>query len=148
MTIWFDMDGTLAALFFVKGFSEMLAKGDMTPYEVARPLYNEDEMKEVITALKNKGYNIGVISYADAENLTNATKTKMNWLKKYFPYATEIHITTKDIAKSTYYKTGDILVDDAKANRLDWESKGGKTINAYFRAKISMMDSLKELIKE
>ena len=31
-TIYFDMDGTLAGLFFVKNFSEMLNNGNMQPY--------------------------------------------------------------------------------------------------------------------
>ena len=59
----------------------MLSAGDMTPYTVARPLYNATEMNAVVKALKNKGYEIGVISYADAENLEAATAAKMEWLK-------------------------------------------------------------------
>ena len=147
-TIYFDMDGTLAGLFFVKGFSAMLSAGDMTPYTVARPLYNATEMNAVVKALKNKGYEIGVISYADAENLEAATAAKMEWLKINFPYASveNIHITTKATSKASYYRNGDILVDDAKANREEWESAGGETINAYFRAKIKMIDALKALI--
>lgn len=147
-TIFFDMDGTLAGLFFVKGFSEMLAKGDMTPYVNAHPLYNVDEMTTVVNALVAKGFSIGVISYADAENLADATAAKKVWLAKYFPFASEenIHIVTKATAKTAFYNNGDILVDDAKANRADWENMGGKTINAYFRATVKMIDALKEMI--
>lgn len=148
MTIFFDMDGTLAGLFFVKGFANMLENGDMTPYEIANPLYDVDEMKAIITALKNKGYDIGIISYVNEKNLSTATATKKAWLKKYFNFANDcnIHIVTKETAKSEFYTDGDILVDDAKANREDWENKGGKTINAYFRAKVKMIDALRELI--
>ena len=148
MTIYFDMDGTLAGLFFVKGFSEMLKNGNMTPYKEARPLFNSEEMKEVIAELKNKGFEIGVISYADSEFLENATEVKKQWLEKFFPYAENenIHIVTKETPKTDFYKQGDILVDDAKKNREEWENKGGKTINAYFRAEVKMIQALRNLI--
>lgn len=148
MTIFFDMDGTLAGLFSVKDFSKKLADGDMSPYTDAMPLFDTNEMSETISGLVAKGYTIGIISYADAENLEKATTAKMEWLVKYFPYADadKIHITTKAIAKETFYNDGDILVDDAKANREMWEKVGGITINAYFRATVKMIDALKALI--
>ena len=147
-TIYFDMDGTLAGLFFVKNFSEMLNNGNMQPYTTAKPLYNVEEMNAVIFQLVKKGYNIGIISYVDNEYMTDAKKAKMNWLKNYFPFANieNIHIVTKETSKADFYKKGDILVDDAKANRTEWENKGGKTINAYFRNSIKMIDALRELI--
>lgn len=147
-TIYFDMDGTLAGLFFVKGFSEMLNNGNMEPYTKARPLFNVEEMNNVIEKLVNKGYDIGIISYADEQYIEEATKAKMNWLRNYFPFANKnkIHIVTKAIAKASFYNDNDILVDDAKANRVEWETKGGKTINAYFRNSVKMIDSLKELL--
>lgn len=146
-TVYFDMDGTLAGLFFVKGFSEMLNEGDMTPYVVARPLYDTAEMDAVIKGLISKGYDIGIISYVDIKNFDPAAAAKKEWLNKYFPYATpeKIHITTKTTSKASYYTEGDVLVDDAKANREAWEAVGGITINAYFRAKIKMIEALKEL---
>jgi hypothetical protein len=145
MTVWFDMDGTLAGLFFIKNFSERLAKGDTNVYIEARPLFDGITMKEIITGLKNRNIEIGIISYADAHLLEKATKAKKDWLAKYFPYATKIHIVTKDTPKETYYNNGDVLVDDAKANREAWEKVGGKTINAYFRAKTKMIDALKAI---
>ena len=146
--IFFDMDGTLAGLFFVKDFSKRLAEGDMTAYTDAKPLFNAEEMAFVISALTAKGFEIGVISYADAENLEKATEAKNAWLAEFFPYAKaeNVHITTKATAKSIFYTNGDILVDDAKANREDWEAKGGNTINAYFRASVKMIDALKAMI--
>ena len=105
-------------------------------------------MADVISALKAKGFSIGVISYADAENLEKATEAKMNWLDANFPYADaeKIHIVTKATAKESFYNDGDILVDDAKANREAWEKVGGTSINAYFKAPVKMIDALKALI--
>ena len=146
-TIYFDMDGTLAALFFVKGYADMLANHDTTPYTIAKPLYDLIEMATTIRNLAAHGYTIGIISYVDDTMVEKATEAKKEWLTKYFPYVNDenIHIVTKATPKSTFYHDGDILVDDAKANREDWENKGGKTINAYFRAKVSMMENLKTL---
>lgn len=146
-TIYFDMDGTLAGLFFIKGFKEMLDAGDMTPYAAARPLYNMVEMDAVIKALKYKGYEIGIISYVSEKNLEDAAAAKKEWLRNNFPYASteNIHIITKAISKANYCQNGDILVDDARANREEWERAGGKAINAYFRAKVKMIDALKAL---
>ena len=102
----------------------------------------------VIFQLVKKGYNIGIISYVDNEYIADAKKAKINWLRNYFPFANieNIHIVTKETSKADFYKKGDILVDDAKANRTEWENKGGKTINAYFRNSIKMIDALRELI--
>lgn len=79
--------------------------------------------------------------------MENAKAAKMAWLSENFPYANneKIHIVTKAVSKASYYSNGDILVDDASANRAEWESKGGKTINAYFRAKTKMIEALKAL---
>ena len=127
-TIYFDMDGTLAGLFYVKDFSKKLANGDMSPYLDAQPLYNVEEMANVISQLQERGYQIGIISYV-SKTPREARKAKKEWLKRYFPFATEIHIiqeyTTKyKVAKD---KNG-ILVDDAKKNRDAWQ---GLSINAY-----------------
>lgn len=150
-TLFFDMDGTLAALFFVKGFSEMLKNEDTTPYEIARPLYNTEEMKEVITALKNKGWKIGIISYTgnecSQEFVEKTIEVKKAWLEKYFPYADEIHIVKPEISKTEFANSADdILIDDSTKNRTEWEQTGRTAINAYFRAKIPMIDALKALL--
>lgn len=150
-TLFFDMDGTLAALFFVKGFSEMLKKEDATPYETARPLFNSDEMKEVITTLKGDGWKIGIISYTGAECtqefFKKTVETKKAWLEKYFPYADEIHIVAPETSKTEFAKSQeDILIDDSTKNRTEWEKTGRTAINAYFRAKVPMIEALKALL--
>ena len=136
--IYFDMDGTLAGLFFVKGYKETLAAGDATPYEIAKPLFNVDEVKAEITRLKSLGYIIGIVSYygadADAEMVEKTIKAKKDWLKNYFPYAdeSEIYITSPEYKKSDIVKIkNSILIDDSKKNREEW--KNGLTIDGYFR---------------
>jgi 5'(3')-deoxyribonucleotidase len=139
-TIYFDMDGTLAGLFFVKDFQKKLSNGDVSPYLEARPLYNVEEMTEVITQLKNKGYKIGVISYVSTTP-REARKAKKEWLKRYFPFATEVHIIQEYTTKYKVAKDkGGILVDDAKKNREAWQ---GLSINAY---RVNLVKELQALL--
>ena len=152
-TVFFDMDGTLAALFFVKGFKDALAKEDSTPYAIANPLFKADEMREIITALKADGWKIGIISYTgadcSAEFARETVEVKKAWLAKYFPYADddEIHIVKPEISKTAFAKSADdILVDDSGKNRTEWEQTGRTAINAYFRAKVPMIEALKALL--
>ena len=132
-TIWFDMDGTIANLYGVKNWLTYLRNCDVHPYAVAKPIYEISYLEIVIKKLKDMGYDIGIISYV-AHNSTPEyaeaiARTKRNWLAHHFPFANpeKIHITTKDIAKNTYYESGDILVDDEQANLDNWS---GDTINA------------------
>jgi len=63
MTIWFDMDGTLADLYGVENWLPMLRASDPTPYMVARPLVNLSALARVLNRLQREGYEIGVISW-------------------------------------------------------------------------------------
>ena len=144
--IYFDMDGTLAALFFVKGYSEMLANNDTTPYTVARPLFNIEEMRSEIARLKALGYTIGVISYYgkdSSKEMIKATRAaKKAWLAKYFPYADEIHIINPNTKKKKAAKIKNgYLVDDSRKNREEW---GEKAINGHFRK--NFMGELKKIV--
>ena len=136
--IYFDMDGVLAGLFFVKNYSERLENGDSTVYADAKPLYNLQEMKAEIIRLKAIGYKIGVISYwgkkADKKMIAETIKVKREWLTKYFPYADEIHVISPNVPKWTVAEIKpSILVDDSKKNREEWQN--GQTIDGYFKRK-------------
>lgn len=63
MTIWFDMDGTIADLYGVDGWLEMLIAEDPTPYAVAKPLVRLSTLARKLNELQRKGYKIGVISW-------------------------------------------------------------------------------------
>ena len=141
--IYFDMDGTLAGLFYVKNFKTMLDNKDATPYLQARPLYNVNAMNEQIERLKKLGYVIGIISYVDNGDFAKvARKAKREWLKKNFALADEIHIVQKRNANKSRYANihNAILVDDAKANRQAWQ--WGETINAY---RADLVNELKKI---
>ncbi len=143
----FDMDGTIANLYGVKNWLEMLRAEDATPYRVAKPMYDMDDLAVVLNILKDIGWTIAVTSWL-AMGSTKAydekvRKAKKEWLEKYdFPFD-EIHFvkygTTK--ANCTRRHGGfQILVDDNEKVRNGWHL--GDTIDA----KENIMEKLVDLL--
>ena len=126
--IVFDMDGTIADFYSVENWLECLENSDTKPYKKARPLYNTDELNNILYQLKAQGYIIVITSWlskGSSKEFNNATrKAKREWLDKVnFPYD-EIHLikygTTK--ANCTRKKGGyQILVDDNEQVRKGWQ---------------------------
>ena len=136
-TIVFDMDGTIANFYGVKGWLDYLKAEDTTPYEVAEPLYNMVELTNLLNTLKIKGWKVVVTTWL-AKNGTkeynNRTrKAKLDWLAKYnFPYD-EIHLVKYGTTKANCTrKIGgfQVLVDDNEKVRKGWNL--GATINANY----------------
>ena len=131
----FDMDGTIANLYGVFGWLEMLQKENVLPYVIAKPMYDMDKLNFVLNELKKVGWKIVVTSWLamNGSEIYNfqTRKAKKEWLEKYnFPYD-EIHLvkygTTK--ANCTRKKGGyQILIDDNEKIRNGWTL--GDTINA------------------
>ena len=124
MTIYFDMDGTIANLYGVDGWLEYLINRDTTPYEVARPMINFSAFARLLHRLQRNGYTIGVISWtaknSTEEYNTRVAKAKREWLVKHLPSVCfdEIHIVEYGTPKSTC--GNGILFDDEEKNRLEW----------------------------
>ena len=136
-TIVFDMDGTIANFYGVKGWLDYLKAEDTTPYEVAEPLYNMVELANLLNTLKIRGWKVVVTTWL-AKNGTkeynNRTrKAKLDWLAKYnFPYD-EIHLVKYGTTKANCTrKIGgyQVLVDDNEIVRKGWRL--GATINANY----------------
>ena len=133
----FDMDGTIADLYGVDGWLEDLKAENTRPYEIAEPMYDMDELADLLNELKNLGWLVCVTTWlakeATKEYNKAVTKAKKEWLKKYnFPYD-EIHCvkygTTK--ADCTRKKAEfQILIDDNKKVRDGWTL--GTTVNAEY----------------
>ena len=134
-TLVFDMDGTIADLYKVEGWLEMLRAENPMPYIIAEPMYDMIELVELLNELKEIGYRIAVTSWLSMNSTKEYDKmvrqAKREWLERYqFPYD-EIHLvkygTTK--ANCTRRKGGhQILVDDNEKVRKGWTL--GETINA------------------
>lgn len=134
-TLVFDMDGTIANLYEVKGWLEDLRNYNPRPYEVAKPMYDMDVLVTVLKLLKAQGWRVAVTSWLSKESTkeydTMVRKAKRDWLKKYeFPFD-EIHLVKYGTTKANCTrKLGgfQVLVDDNAEVRKGWTL--GETINA------------------
>lgn len=134
-TLVFDMDGTIANLYGVENWLEMLRAEDPTPYIVAQPMYDMDTLKVVLEMLKLQGWTIAVTSWLSMGSTKEYDKlvrqAKREWLERYdFPFD-EIHLVAYGTTKANCTRKNggyQILVDDNEKVRNDWNLGG--TINA------------------
>lgn len=130
MTIWFDMDGTIADLYGVENWLDMLRANDPTPYATAKPLLRLATLAYMLNRAQANGYEIGVISWlaknSNAEYDKAVTTAKLAWLAKHlrsvrFDY---INIVEYGTPKQNFMNTkNDILFDDEQKNRENWLGK-------------------------
>lgn len=126
MTIWFDMDGTIADLYGVENWLPMLQASDPTPYIVAKPLVRLSTLAYMLNKLKASGYRVGVISWLSKSGTPayNAivTAAKVAWLKKHLPSVAfdDIQIVPYGVNKNLFNAGNDILFDDEEPNRNNW----------------------------
>ena len=136
-TIVFDMDGTIADFYGVKGWLDYLKAEDTTPYEIAKPLYDMVALANLLMTLKADGWKVVVTTWlakgGTKEYNDRTRKAKLEWLEKYnFPYD-EIHLVKYGTTKANCTrKIGgfQILVDDNEKVRKGWNL--GATINANY----------------
>ena len=134
-TLVFDMDGTIANFYGVKGWLDYILNEDTTPYEIAKPLYDMVHLNNLLVALKAQGWKIVVTTWlakGGTKEYNNRTrKAKLEWLAKYdFPYD-EIHLVKYGTTKANCTRKDggyQILVDDNDQIRKGWTL--GDTINA------------------
>lgn len=122
--IWFDMDGTIADLYGVEGWLDMLLNENTKPYEIAKPLVNMRELAKVLNRLIEKGWEIGVISWL-AKNGTNdynkkVAIAKMKWLSKHLKSVKFAKIDIVEYGTPKQINRNGILFDDEKQNRENW----------------------------
>lgn len=132
--IYLDMDGTIADLYGVKDWLSLLIKEDTLPYEIAKPLVNENTLKE----MERLGYQFNIISWgskgATKEYNKRIRKAKLKWLKTNYPNIlfNEIHIIKYGTPKKYAAKDKNgILIDDEKKNRIDWGINSLDPINFF-----------------
>lgn len=131
----FDMDGTIADLYGVENWLSLLRAENPLPYEIAKPLYDMDELAQILLQLKSKNYFIVVTSWgslnATPEYMAKIRQAKKDWLYQYnFPFD-EIHIVKYGTTKANCtrrYGGYQILFDDNQKIRKGWNL--GDTVDA------------------
>lgn len=125
MTIWFDMDGTIADLYGVEGWLDDIIARRTRPYDEARTLINMSALARLLHKAQAKGHEIGIISWTakNGSDLYNGqvALAKMLWLHRHLPSVKwdEIKIVPYGTNKRTA-TNGDILFDDEEPNRTAW----------------------------
>lgn len=128
MTIWFDMDGTIADLYGVENWLDYLIAEDVKPYAEAKPLVNLSRLARYLNRLQKAGYNLGVISWLSKCGTDNynaeVSAVKCEWLAKHLPSVKWdcVNITKYGVNKWETCGEG-ILFDDETQNRTKWGSK-------------------------
>lgn len=125
--IYFDMDGTIANLYGVDGWLDMLIAKDETPYAIAKPMVRLSSLARILNKLQKNGFTIGIVSWL-AKNSTNeyderVANAKREWLAKHLKSVQfdEIHIVPYGTPKETIVNIPNgILFDDEKRNRDNW----------------------------
>ena len=133
MKIWFDMDGTIADLYGVDNWLEMLTNHDETPYVTAKPLVNLALLARLMNKAQRNGHKICIIT-ALAKNSNNeydekVIKAKAEWLKTHLASVKfdEIHFVPYWYTKNDVNSGYDILFDDEERHLEKWH---GMAVNA------------------
>ena len=145
MTIYLDMDGTIANLYGVENWLEYLINEDTFPYKAAEPLIDMAYFNELCIQLQNKGIKIGIISWlsrgGSKEYNKEVRKVKKEWLARNVGIKfDEVHIVKYGTKKN--YVANDklgILFDDEIQNRENWKG------NSYNEKEI--FEILEELLR-
>lgn len=123
--IWLDMDGTFVDLYGVENWLPMLINEDVTPYVVAKPLFNMSQLARLLNKAQRNGYGLGVISWTSKNSTptydVKVAAAKHGWLAQHLrsvkfdridivPYG-----TPKQNGRQGY------LFDDEAPNRSNWK---------------------------
>lgn len=128
MTIYFDMDGTIANLYAVENWLPKLRNEDASPYTDATSLVRLSTLARLLNHLRRNGHKIGIVSWTAKNGTPYYNKmvadAKMEWLKVHLKSVKfdEVHIVEYGTPKSSVVedKNG-ILFDDEEPNRNEWK---------------------------
>lgn len=127
MTIFFDMDGTVADLYGVDDWLSHLISENPAPYEKAAPLQDLRQLARLLNRLQRQGVRIGVITWLSKNGSPayndEVRRAKRRWLAQHLPSVDwdEIHMVKYGTPKQRFCREDiDILFDDEQKNRDRW----------------------------
>ena len=124
MNIAFDMDGTIADLYGVENWLDMIKAESARPYEIAKPLGNMQLIARLLHKAQKLGHKVGIISWTarggSASYNKKVSEAKQKWLSAHLSSVKFdfIHIVEYGTPKHTL--SDGILFDDEKPNRDIW----------------------------
>ena len=147
MTIFFDLDGTIANLYNVPNWLLKLRNSDVSPYEEAAPLFRLNNIARLLNTLQKNGIRIGVITWLAKDSSPAydrvVRRAKRRWLARHLGSVDwdEIHMVKYGTPKTKFRKAAnDILFDDVEEIRKKWGER------AYSPEEIFSV--LRELMKD
>lgn len=126
MTVYFDMDGTIADLYSVENWLPKLIAEDTSPYAEAKPLCNFSYLARLLHKVQAKGIEIGIITCTSKNGSEEYNKAvaavKIEWLHTHLPSVTfdHINVITYDTPKTSCARDDCILFDDEARHRDVW----------------------------
>ena len=126
MKIWLDMDGTIADLYGVENWLEMLINKDETPYAIAKPLVRMATLARLLNKLQRNGYEICVVTAlaknSSAEYDERVIEAKKVWLKTHLKSVefNEVRFVPYTFTKNDVNSGNDILFDDEARHLEAW----------------------------
>lgn len=143
MKIWFDMDGTIADLYGVDNWLEMLMAHDETPYAIAKPIVNLSVLARLMNKVQREGFEICIVSAlakdSTAEYDERVRNAKIKWLANHLKsvHFDEIRFVPYWYTKNNVNTGTDILFDDEERHLEKWT---GTAVNAN-----KMIETLKAI---
>lgn len=132
-TIWLDMDGTIANLYAVEGWLDMLRNYDPTPYRKALPLVNMNVLARYLNRLQKRGFKVAIVTALSKmptpEYDEQVIKAKAEWLHRHLRsvHFDKIEYVPYAFVKNDVNNGNDILFDDEERHLTAWE---GTAVNA------------------
>ena len=126
MKIWFDMDGTIADLYGVENWLEMLITHDETPYAIAKPIVNLSVLARLMNKVQRKGFEICIVSAlakdSTAEYDERVRNAKIKWLANHLKsvHFDEIRFVPYWYTKNDVNTGVDVLFDDEERHLEKW----------------------------
>ena len=126
MKIWFDMDGTIADLYGVENWLEMLIAHDEMPYAIAKPIVNLSVLARLMNKVQRKGFEICIVSAlakdSTAEYDERVRNAKIKWLANHLKsvHFDEIRFVPYWYTKNDVNTGADVLFDDEERHLEKW----------------------------
>lgn len=144
MKIWFDMDGTIADLYGIENWLEMLIAHDETPYAIAKPIVNLSVLARLMNKVQRKGFEICIVSAlakdSTAEYDERVRNAKIKWLANHLKsvHFDEIRFVPYWYTKNNVNTGADVLFDDEERHLEKWT---GTVVHAS-----KMIETLKAIV--